>query len=97
MESTVDVVMDPRVVISNEALKAQHLLAARLTLLANRSYNAAAKARGSAAAVAAFTRVNEAAAALLETVDGADAPPTQQATAAVGALEKQFGGIQRGP
>jgi photosystem II stability/assembly factor-like uncharacterized protein len=97
MESTVDVVMDPRVVISNEALKAQYLLAARLTLLANRSYNAAAKARGSAAAVAAFTRVNEAAAALLETVDGADAPPTQQATAAVGALEKQFGGIQRGP
>jgi len=90
-----DVVMDPRVVISNEALQAQYLLAVRLTSLANRSYNAASKARGNAAAMAAFTSINEAAIALLDTVDGADAPPTQQATAAVGTLEERFDGIAR--
>jgi photosystem II stability/assembly factor-like uncharacterized protein len=95
MESTVDVVMDPRVVISNEALEAQYLLARRLTSLANRSHVAAAKARGSAAAMADFTRINEAAAALLETVDGADAPPTRQAMAAAATLEQQFEALQR--
>ena len=94
MESTVEVVMDPRVVFSNEALETQYLLAARLTTLANRSYNAAAKARNNTA-MAAFTKINQAAIALLDTVDGADAPPTQQATAAVGALEEQFEGIER--
>jgi photosystem II stability/assembly factor-like uncharacterized protein len=94
MESMVDVVMDPRVVISNEALETQYLLAARLTTLANRSYNAAAKARNSTAA-AAFTKINEGAVALLDTVDGADAPPTQQATAAVETLEEQFERIER--
>lgn len=89
----VDVVMDPRVVISSEALEAQYQLARRLTSLANRSYDAAAKSRNNTA-MAAFTKINEAAVGLLDTVDGADAPPTQQATAAVTALEAQFDGIQ---
>ncbi len=93
LESMVDVVMDPRVVISSEALEAQYQLARRLTSLANRSYDAAAKSRNNTA-MAAFTKINEAAVGLLDTVDGADAPPTQQATAAVTALEAQFDGIQ---
>jgi photosystem II stability/assembly factor-like uncharacterized protein len=90
-----EIVMDPRVVISSEALKTQYLLASQLTSLANRSYDAAAKARKNAVAAAAFTSINEAAVTLLETVDGADAPPTQQATAAVGALERQFDALER--
>jgi photosystem II stability/assembly factor-like uncharacterized protein len=95
MQRPLAVVMDPRVVISNEALAAQYLLAARLTSLANKSYDAVAKARGNAVATAAFTRINETAAALLETVDGADAPPTQQAAAAVGELERRFDALKR--
>src|SRR5579863_290845 len=94
MESMVDVVMDPRVVISNEALKAQYLLAAQLTSLANKSYDAAAKAGKNAAAAAVFIKINEAAAALLDTVDGADAPPTQQATAGVRTLAQQFDALE---
>ena len=95
MQRPLSVVMDPRVVISNEALAAQYLLAARLTSLADKSYDAVAKARGNAVAMAAFTRINEAAAALLETIDGADAPPTQQAAAAVGELERRFDALKR--
>jgi hypothetical protein len=95
MQRPLRVVMDPRVVISNEALAAQYLLATRLTSLANKSYHAAAKARGNAVATAAFTRINEASAALLDTVDGADAPPTQQAAAAVGDLERRFDALKR--
>jgi photosystem II stability/assembly factor-like uncharacterized protein len=95
MQRPLPIVMDPRVVISNEALAAQYLLAARLTSLANKSYDAAAKARGNAVATAAFTRINEASAALLDAVDAADAPPTQQATAAVGDLERRFDALKR--
>ncbi|MFZ0682708.1 MAG: hypothetical protein WAM84_07510, partial [Candidatus Cybelea sp.] len=95
LQRPLSVVMDPRVVISNEALATQYLLAARLTSLADKSYDAAAKARGNAVATAAFTKINEAATALLDTVDGADAPPTQQATAAVGDLERRFDALKR--
>jgi hypothetical protein len=95
LQRPLSVVMDPRVVISNEALATQYLLAARLTSLADKSYDAAAKARGNAVATAAFTKINEAATALLDTVDGADAPPTQQATAAAGDLERRFDALKR--
>jgi photosystem II stability/assembly factor-like uncharacterized protein len=95
IQRPLSVLIDPRVVISNEALATQYLLAARLTSLANKSYDAAAKARGNAVATAAFTKINEAAAALLGTVDGADAPPTQQAAAAVGELERRFDALKR--
>ena len=53
------------------------------------------EARGNAVAAAAFTKINDAAAGLLDTVDGADAPPTQQATAAVGDLERRFDALKR--
>ena len=58
LQRPLSVVMDPRVVISNEALATQYLLAARLTSLANKSYAAAAKARNNAVAMAAFTKIN---------------------------------------
>ena len=55
----------------------------------DRSYARAvsAKTAGDAKAAAAFTSLNADATALLDTVDGADAPPTRQAAEAVRALE----------
>jgi|HubBroStandDraft_4_1064222.scaffolds.fasta_scaffold00004_145 photosystem II stability/assembly factor-like uncharacterized protein len=84
-----DVLMDPRVTISPAALEQQHQVAAGLATLMNRSYarSAAAKAAGDDKAAAAFARLNGEAAALLDIVDGADAPPTQQALEAVRTLE----------
>jgi hypothetical protein len=90
MQRHLPVVMDPRVVISTQALAAQYDLATRLISLANKSYDAAVKARGNPTATAAFTRINAAATTLLHTVDGADAPPTKQAAAAVDELERRW-------
>jgi hypothetical protein len=73
-ERQLDVVMDPRVAISQQSLDEQYRLSAQLASLMNRSY-----ARGDHS-------LNEEAAGLLDTVDGADAPPTRQATEAVRAL-----------
>jgi photosystem II stability/assembly factor-like uncharacterized protein len=89
MERPFDVAMDPRVAISRRALEQQYLLARRIVTVMNRSYARAraAQAAGDAKAAAAFTQLNKNAAALLETVDGADAPPTKQASRAVRALE----------
>jgi len=83
------VAMDPRVAISQRQLEGQYLLARRLASLMDRSYAQAARARtsGNSKAAAALERVNEQAAFLLDTVDGADAPPTRQAIEAVQALE----------
>jgi photosystem II stability/assembly factor-like uncharacterized protein len=72
------VLMDPRVSISTASLAAQFALAQRVAKLMDRSY------------AADFKAINASAAALLDTVEGADAPPTQQATQAVGALEARF-------
>ncbi len=84
-----DVAMDPRVLISQRALEDQYLLARRIAALMDRSYARAvsAKTAGDAKAAAAFTSLNADATALLDTVDGADAPPTRQAAQAVRALE----------
>jgi photosystem II stability/assembly factor-like uncharacterized protein len=83
-----EVAMDPRVAISQRALEAQYLLATRLAELMDHSYarSVSAKAAHDAKGAAAFAHVNEEAAALLDTVDGADAPPTKQAVEAVEAL-----------
>jgi photosystem II stability/assembly factor-like uncharacterized protein len=72
------VVMDPRVSISSAALAEQFALARRLVSLMDRSY------------AAGFRALNASAAALLDTIDGADAPPTRQAAEAVGTLEARF-------
>jgi photosystem II stability/assembly factor-like uncharacterized protein len=90
------VVMDPRVSISNEALAAAYRLARRLALLMNRSNDDAVKARANATAAAAFAKINGDAEALLDTVDGADAPPTQQAVAAANGLEHRLDALEHG-
>jgi len=84
-----EVVMDPRVAISQQQLERQYLLAHQIAALMNRSYvqGQSARASGGAKAMAPFATINGEAAALLDTVDGADAPPTAQAVEAVQALE----------
>jgi photosystem II stability/assembly factor-like uncharacterized protein len=83
------VVMDPRVRASARDIEAQYALAKRLAALMDRSYSqaTAAKASGNEKAAEAFEEINGTAALLLDTVDGADAPPTQQAAEAVQMLE----------
>ena len=89
VERPLDVVIDPRVTISAQALQLQHQLAQRLTVVMARSFAQwkAAMAAGNADAAAAAKKRNGDAATLLDTVDGADAPPTTQAVQAVMALE----------
>jgi hypothetical protein len=74
------VVMDPRVTITSRALDEQFRLAERLVTIMNHSYAAGEHS------------VNEEAAFLLDTVDGADAQPTAQAIEAVRVLEASKGG-----
>jgi photosystem II stability/assembly factor-like uncharacterized protein len=80
LQQPLEVVMDPRVAISQRALQEQYTLARRLTALMDRSYALGLRA------------INEEAAFLLDTVDGADAPPTRQAVEAVQALESSKAG-----
>ncbi|MBV8067457.1 MAG: glycoside hydrolase [Candidatus Eremiobacteraeota bacterium] len=77
LERPLEVAMDPRVTISQEALANQYRLAVRLVALINSTF-----ARGHA-----FAKINEEAAALLDVVEGADAAPTRQALEAVSTLE----------
>jgi photosystem II stability/assembly factor-like uncharacterized protein len=70
-DRALEIVMDPRVSISQAALEEQYRLAVGLTALMDQSY-----ARGD-------HHLNDEAASLLETIDGADAPPTRQAAEAV--------------
>lgn len=74
-ERQLEVVMDPRVSISQASLNEQYRLSAQLAGIMNRSY------------VHGDHKVNEEAAALLDTIDGADAPTTLQAAEAVQRLE----------
>ena len=67
--------MDPRVTISEGAIEQQYRLAMRLEAVMNRSYAQGAH------------ELNAEAASLLDTIDGADAPPTLQAVEAVRTLE----------
>ncbi|HEX3670930.1 MAG TPA: hypothetical protein VHT92_04405 [Candidatus Cybelea sp.] len=89
LAQTFSVAMDPRVTISAAALREQYRVASELASLMDRSYAAAsaAKAAGDQKRVAASSRINAQATALLDIVDGADAPPTAQALEAVRALE----------
>ncbi|MBV9333030.1 MAG: hypothetical protein JO146_03405 [Candidatus Eremiobacteraeota bacterium] len=73
-QQPLEVVMDPRVAMSRQSLEEQYRLSAQLAAMMNRSYG-----RGN-------HDVNEEAAALLDTIDGADAPPTRQAAEAVAKL-----------
>jgi predicted methyltransferase len=74
--------MDPRVNISNQALRAQFNLATRIVSLMNRSYTRAKNPR--------YAALNDRLSALLEAVEGADAAPTPQAAAEVDAIEREL-------
>jgi hypothetical protein len=93
IERPLEVAMDPRVTVSPTALQLQYALARRLAALMDRSYaqSKAAKAAGDSTAAAAYAKINGDAGTLLDTVDGADAPPTAQAVEAVAALEASKG------
>ena len=93
LEQPLEIAMDPRVTISSGALQEQYALSRRLVALMNGSYEramAAAKA-GNAKAEGTATMTNDQAAFLLDVVDGADAPPTEQAIEAVTRLEAANG------
>ncbi|MBV9233462.1 MAG: glycoside hydrolase, partial [Candidatus Eremiobacteraeota bacterium] len=89
MERPLQLVMDPRVSISQVALEQQYRLAARVVRVMNRSAAGvrAAQSARNAGRAAAESGLNAAAAALLDTIEGADAPPTRQAADAVRTLE----------
>ena len=89
LERPLEIAMDPRVSISRRALEEQYTLARRHRGADGPQLrpSAAAKTAGDTKAAAAFASANEQAASLLDTVDGADAPPTRQAVEAVRALE----------
>jgi len=94
---TLDVVMDPRVSVSSAALRAQYALAQTLLSIVNRSFYdaAAAKSAGHAQVAETFENLSGDAAQLLDTVDGADAPPTAQAQAAVVTLSARLAQAER--
>ncbi|MGC1381094.1 MAG: hypothetical protein WA814_08745 [Candidatus Baltobacteraceae bacterium] len=98
LERPLAVVMDPRVTISAQALEEQYQLAHRLETVLDRTFSAAAlaKAAGHASAADAYEELNLSAAFLLDTIDGADAAPTQQALDAVKTLESRFAAVQAG-
>jgi photosystem II stability/assembly factor-like uncharacterized protein len=98
-QRSLTVAMDPRVSISEAALDHQYALAHRLTVLMDQSYRdaKAANAAGHTKAAEAFTSLNADAASLLDTIDGADAPPTSQAADAVVSLEGQLRKAQQQP
>ena len=75
LQAPLQVVMDPRVSISQSALEQQYRLSAQLAAIMDRSY------------AAGTHDINEEAESLLDTIDGADAAPTEQAIEAVRRLE----------
>ncbi len=92
LERPLEIAMDPRAVISQSALEQQYRLAHQVAALIDRSYvkAAVAKAAGKPQAATEFATINEASGSLLEIIDGADAPPTQQAVEAVQTLQNRF-------
>ncbi len=91
--------MDPRVRMTPAELRRQYELAHALTSLMDRSFRDASAARTSnhAKAADAFDSINDSAAGLLDTVDGVDAPPTNQAAAAVATLGNRLERAERTP
>ncbi len=82
------VVMDPRVSIAAAQLRHQYDAARALASMMDRSLRdaAAAKSAGRDADARLFESINDEAANLLDTVDGADAAPTSQAVEALATL-----------
>ncbi|MHB8194497.1 MAG: WD40/YVTN/BNR-like repeat-containing protein [Vulcanimicrobiaceae bacterium] len=86
------ITMDPRVNVTAAALRAQYRIAHTLCTLMDRSYAAMRRAAGlhDAIATRAFARRNARATELLLSVDGADAAPTSQASAAFTTLQAEI-------
>ena len=74
--------MDPRIAMSQTSLRAQFALASRIVALMARTY--AARSNPQIAAL------NDKLAAMLDVVEGADAPPTEQAIAAIDGIEREL-------
>jgi hypothetical protein len=91
--------MDPRVAITSQALEQQYALAHAIASLMDRSFDAAASAKktGNAKAAAEFSKLNSSLGDLLDTVEGADAPPTRQAIVAADTLTRQFAQAEAHP
>jgi hypothetical protein len=95
MQSSIDVVMDPRVAMSPAQLREQYALAHSIAAMMDRAYGTTAseakagrkEASGRAAALWSNLSV------LLAIVDDADAPPTSQAVAAYAALRRVAAGF----
>ncbi len=83
VDRPLEVRMDPRVAISRVALEQQYRLAREVAAIVNRSYDKKAAS------------LNADAQALLDTIEGADAPPTLQATEAARLLEGRLGGVEK--
>ena len=96
-QQPLEIVMDPRVAVSQRDLELQYRLARELAAIMDRSYAqaAAAKAARDTKAAAASFAVNAAAGFLLDTIDGADAPPTSQAIDAVQTLQGRESALQK--
>jgi hypothetical protein len=99
LQRPLTIVMDPRVSMTQTQLRQQYALARTLATIMDRSYAdaAAAKTAGRAKAAETFASLNDGAAFLLDTVDGADAPPTAQATQAVFLLQSALTQAERHP
>ena len=91
LEQPLVVAMDPRVTISRHTLEEQYRLSMRLVNVMDDTFARAEKAQaaGNAKAATAYEGRNDAAALLLDVIDGADAPPTAQAIQAVRTLESE--------
>ncbi|HKU81655.1 MAG TPA: hypothetical protein VJP76_05750, partial [Candidatus Tumulicola sp.] len=99
MRRPLRVAMDPRIAISDAALREQYSLAVRLCTLMNESYreSASAAASGHSKRAAAFDALNDSAGGLLDTIDGTDAAPTRQGAAAVAELQARLRALQGRP
>ncbi|MBV8372428.1 MAG: hypothetical protein JOY69_04140 [Candidatus Eremiobacteraeota bacterium] len=97
-QRSLTVAIDPRTTVSPAALGQQYAAARTLCNIMNASYHdaSAAKALGHAKNEEAFTAINQAAAFVLDTVEGADAAPTSQAAAAVATLRARLERAERG-
>ncbi len=89
--------MDPRVSISPQALAEQYALADTRCRGNERELcqGGGRIVGGPTADAQGYDALNDAASALLEIVDGADAPPTAQASAAVSGLEQRLNAVER--
>ena len=91
--------VDPRVSITQSELERQYRLARQVAAMMNASYEAAraARERHQSDRADMYDAINGDAAGLLDTIDGADAPVTQQAADAVVTLQTRLDALAAKP